>query len=60
MTAPSLDRAALIAAIDKLHEEGCVNGEPAAHRLSAALGWDDPDEWPEGDWIRARLHEAIR
>jgi hypothetical protein len=54
-----VDRDALIAAIDKLHEEGCVEGLPAAHRLSAALGWDNPDEWPEGPWIRARLDEAI-
>jgi hypothetical protein len=56
----TIDRDALIAAIDKLHEEGCVEGLPAAYRLSAALGWDNPDEWPEGPWIRDRLDEAIR
>jgi hypothetical protein len=58
------DREALIAALDKLHEEGCVTSHPAAYkaaqRVSVALGWEDPVEWPDGQWIRAALREVLR
>jgi hypothetical protein len=56
----TIDRDALIDVIDELHEEACISGRPLADRLAAALGWDNPDKWPEGPWIRERLDEALR
>lgn len=58
------DREALIAAIDKMHDECYVASHPAAYaaaqKVSAALGWTDPVEWPDGQWIRAALRKVFR
>lgn len=54
------DRAGLIRALDKLHEEGCLMGWTAASDMATALGWEDKDEWPDGQWIRGALHEVLQ
>jgi hypothetical protein len=59
MTIAGYDRDRLIAALDTLHEEACLAGDPAADEMAIALGWTDDDEWAEGVWIRRRLHEVL-
>jgi hypothetical protein len=55
-----VDRNALIAAIDELHEATFEVFRPEARHLAAALGWEQPDRAPDGQWLRAALDAALR
>jgi hypothetical protein len=57
----SIDREALIDAIDALHEATFETFRPEAHHLAKALGWDNGNKYtPTGEWLRERLDEALR
>ena len=56
----TIDREALIAAIDELHEGAIEDHWAEAERLVEALGWQRGSDGPDGQWIRARLDEALR
>ena len=57
----TIDRDALIAVIDSMHEGAAERYWAEAEELARALGWPDgSDRKPNGAWIRARLDEALR
>jgi hypothetical protein len=45
----------LVRAIDGLLERADLAGWPEAERVAEALGWRDPIEMPDGNWVRRRL-----
>lgn len=56
-----IDREALIDAIDELHMGAVEHHWAEAQRLATALGWPEfSGDIPDGQWIRARLNEALR